>query len=279
MMETKPIFCKTHAPEENEFWKYPSHKVLGIIEEPESVSNAIGALLETGIPDDAITVECGRQGENQIDFSGEGHGLLGRFVRYFQELSAEHSYLEYFQKELHSGHFLIEVRPKNREQKQAIAELLHSAGAKRVTYFGNWIIEEIGNKIQHAETGAYGLSRRVSLPFAEAVEKTKVSLLAEGFGVLTEIDMKAKFREKLDRDFSNYVILGACNPGYAFEALGFDLNLGLLLPCNVVVYEDAEGTIVTVIDPVQMMAVADNAEIVKIAEEVKACLRSALDNV
>jgi uncharacterized protein (DUF302 family) len=278
-MEAKPIFCKIHAPEENEFWRYPSHKVLGVIEEPENVSKAIEVLQQAGVSDDEITVECGRQGEDQIDFSGTKHGLLGRFVRYFQELSAEHSYLEYFQKELHSGHFLIEVRPKGREQKKDIANLLHDAGAKRVTYFGNWIIEEIANKNQHIETGAYGLSRRVGRPFAEALAKTKAALQAEGFGVLTEIDMKAKFKEKLDREFANYVILGACNPGYAFEALSFDLNLGLLLPCNVVVYEDAEGTVVTVIDPVQMMAVADNAEIVRIAEEVKARLRSALDNV
>jgi uncharacterized protein (DUF302 family) len=119
----------------------------------------------------------------------------------------------------------------------------------------------------------------VELGFEEAVSRVTETLKEEGFGVLTEIDLKAKFKEKLDKDFGEYKILGACNPGFAFEALGTDMDLGLLLPCNVVVYEQNGKTVVAAIDPVKMMSVAGNADLNRIAGEVETSLRRAIDNI
>lgn len=135
------------------------------------------------------------------------------------------------------------------------------------------------SEILREETGDYAISRTIELPFSKAVEKIKESLVAEGFGVLTEIDMKAKFKEKLGEEFENYLILGACNPGYAFKALNMDMDLGLLLPCNVVVYEKEGKSVVAAIDPVKMMSVADNADLNEIAGEVETKLRNALDRI
>ena len=127
--------------------------------------------------------------------------------------------------------------------------------------------------------GSYGISRKVELGFEEAVSRVTETLKDEGFGVLTEINLKAKFKEKLDKDFGEYKILGACNPGFAFEALGTDMDLGLLLPCNVVVYEKDESTTVAAIDPVKMMSVAESPELDKIAGEVETRLRRAIENI
>ena len=91
--------------------------------------------------------------------------------------------------------------------------------------------------------------------------------------------MNAKLKEKLDKDFRNYVILGACNPGFAFEALEKDLDIGLLLPCNVVVYETDEGTVVSAIDPEKAMSIADVPGLETIASKVGAKLRSALESM
>jgi uncharacterized protein (DUF302 family) len=279
-MEDSAVFCKTHAPHnEAEFWRYPSHKVLGVFDDPKNVANAIESLRKLGIEDNAIEVECGRKGEEHIDISGRGHGLFAQFIRSFQELSAEHSYLEYYQKELHDGNYLVEVRVKNREEKGCVAKAMHDSLGKRVTYFGIWLIEEIANKAEHFETGGYSIGRIVAISFSQAVDRITELLKDEGFGILTAIDMKAKFKEKLDKDFDNYLILGACNPDYAFNALNFDLELGLLLPCNVIVFEKAGETVVAAIDPVRMMSVADNEELTKIAGEVEKKLRRAIDRL
>ena len=130
-----------------------------------------------------------------------------------------------------------------------------------------------------AQKELYGFKRIVNLPFQAALEKTREALQDAGFGVLTEIDMKAKFEEKLDKDFRNYVILGACNPGFAFEALEKDLDIGLLLPCNVVVYDGDGGTVISTIDPETAMSVADVPGLEPIAKLVGEELRSALDSI
>lgn len=132
-----------------------------------------------------------------------------------------------------------------------------------------------------AETmkATYGFKRIVDLPFEAALEKTREALKVAGFGVLTEIDMKAKLKERLNRDFRNYAILGACNPGFAFEALEKDLDIGLLLPCNVIVYEGEAGTVVLVIDPEKAMSVADVPGLESIAQKVGDKLRSALESI
>ncbi|MDI1242917.1 MAG: DUF302 domain-containing protein [bacterium] len=126
---------------------------------------------------------------------------------------------------------------------------------------------------------SYGFKRIVDMPFESALEKTREALKSEGFGVLTEIDMKAKLNEKLDKDFRNYVILGACNPGFAFEALEKDLDIGLLLPCNVIVYDGDGGTVVSTIDPETAMSVAAVPGLEPIAKLVGEKLRSALDSI
>ena len=87
----------------------------------------------------------------------------------------------------------------------------------------------------------YGISREIGVDFEEAVSRARESLQKEGFGVLTEIDVKDTLRRKLDLEFRRYIILGACNPPLAHRALGLDLQVGLLLPCNVIVYENDSG--------------------------------------
>ena len=127
----------------------------------------------------------------------------------------------------------------------------------------------------------YGLSTRVSLPYEEAVELTRARLADEGFGVLTEIDVRATFKKKLDVDFRPYVILGACNPPLAHQALSGELDIGLLLPCNVIVYQgdDPGESTVAAIDPVVQLGVTGNDEIGPLAEEVKSRLVRVLDAI
>jgi uncharacterized protein (DUF302 family) len=111
------------------------------------------------------------------------------------------------------------------------------------------------------------------------VERARAALKTEGFGVLCEIDIKDKLREKLNVDFRNYVILGACNPPLAYQALQQELNLGLLLPCNVVVYEEGNRSVVAAIDAAKMLSVTDNAALAPAAEQVNAALRRAVDAI
>src|SRR5579859_3184617 len=99
-------------------------------------------------------------------------------------------------------------------------------------------------------TRSYGFGTTVEAPYDQTVERTKAALKAQGFGVLTEIDVKKTMKEKLDADFRSYIILGACNPPLAHQTLSADLGVGLLLPCNVVVYDNGDGSSsVEAIDP------------------------------
>lgn len=125
----------------------------------------------------------------------------------------------------------------------------------------------------------YGIRRLVGTSFEDTLERTREVLKDAGFGVLTEIDMQAKLKEKLNKDFRKYAILGACNPGFAFEALEKDLDIGLLLPCNVIVYETDDGTVVSAIDPEKAMSIADVPGLDTIASQVGAKLRSAIDSI
>lgn len=130
-------------------------------------------------------------------------------------------------------------------------------------------------------TISYGMTRTIDLPYEQAVERTRQALGAEGFGVLTEIDVRATFRKKLDADFRPYVILGACNPSMALRALTEEQDIGLLLPCNVVVYAAAEEgkTVVAAIDPEVSLGRVDNAALAPLASDVKARLIRMLDAV
>jgi uncharacterized protein (DUF302 family) len=113
---------------------------------------------------------------------------------------------------------------------------------------------------QQTQHSKYGFSKTVDLPYEEAVEKARAALTAEGFGVLCEIDIKEKLKEKLGVDFRNYVILGACNPPLAYKTLQQEINIGLLLPCNVIVYEadEAGKSVVAAIDAKAMLSVVGN---------------------
>jgi uncharacterized protein (DUF302 family) len=127
----------------------------------------------------------------------------------------------------------------------------------------------------------YGFGTVVNLPYDQATERTRAALKDEGFGVLTEIDVKATMKAKLDADFRPYVILGACNPPLAHRALSADLGIGLLLPCNVVVYDNLDGTsTVEAMDPQAALGlVGDNPAIAEVASEARARLRRALDTL
>ncbi len=107
-----------------------------------------------------------------------------------------------------------------------------------------------------------GMRTTLNLSYAQAVQKTTDALKAEGFGVLTQIDMQATLKQKLDVDFRRYVILGACNPPLAHRALAANLDIGLLLPCNVTVYEEGDGSVVTAVDPVAMLGVLQGDPVV-----------------
>ena len=100
-----------------------------------------------------------------------------------------------------------------------------------------------------------GMRTTLNLPYEQAVQKTMDALKAEGFGVLTQIDVQVTLKEKINADFRRYVILGACNPVLAHRALSANLNVGLLLPCNVTVYEEGDCSIVTAVDPVETLGV------------------------
>ena len=128
------------------------------------------------------------------------------------------------------------------------------------------------------QTTRYGISATVEQPFARAVELTREELAKEGFGVLSEIDIAGALKKKLDIDFRPYVILGACNPPLANQALQAERDIGLLLPCNVIVYEaDEEGTsVVAAMDPVEALSLTGNAAIRPLAEEVKERLHRVL---
>ena len=139
-------------------------------------------------------------------------------------------------------------------------------------------IDEVRTPLPASGNG-YGYRRDVNLPFREALEKTYETLKAEGFGVLTEIDLKAKFNEKLGVDFRNNVILGACNPAIAFQSLQQEIDLGLLLPCNVIVYDRDGGSSVAAIDAKSMLAVTGNPNLVEAAEMINERLRRAIDAI
>lgn len=126
------------------------------------------------------------------------------------------------------------------------------------------------------ELSSYGITTTIALPYEEAVGKVKEALKEEGFGVLSEIDVKATLKQKLGIDTEKYVILGACNPPLAHRALGADPFVGLLLPCNVIVFEKDGKSVVSAIDPIAMMADSPNAELQSVAREVKPKLERAI---
>ncbi len=125
----------------------------------------------------------------------------------------------------------------------------------------------------------YGVKNQINYPFTDAVTKTKAALSEEGFGILTEIDVKATLKKKLNADCDNYVILGACNPPFAFQALQAEKEIGLLLPCNVIVYEDAGKTFVSAILPTVAMGMVDRLGLGDIATKVEEKLKKVINTI
>ncbi|MCY7363316.1 MAG: DUF302 domain-containing protein [Ignavibacteria bacterium] len=126
----------------------------------------------------------------------------------------------------------------------------------------------------------YHFSKFVSYDFNTAIIKVTEELKKEGFGVLTEIDVKDTFKKKLNLDFKNYRILGACNPHFAFEALSAEDKIGTMLPCNVIVQEQENGKVeVSAVDPVVSMIAIKNESLGKIAMEVRDKLKRVLENI
>lgn len=126
-------------------------------------------------------------------------------------------------------------------------------------------------------TTPYAFGKTMDASFGEAEEKVRTALAREGFGVLTEIDMKEKFRAKLGREFRNYKILGTCNPALAWEAVAREINIGALLPCNVVLYTTDDGrTAVVVMDPVAALGMIGNPEMTEMARSVRGMLERVL---
>ncbi len=125
----------------------------------------------------------------------------------------------------------------------------------------------------------YGFTRTVNLPFEAAVQRVTEELRNQGFGVLTTIDVKETLKQKLNVEFTRYVILGACNPPLAHRALELEMNIGLLLPCNVIVYEKEGKTVVGAFDPMMMVPLVGKAEMGSIAADVKERLEAVLANI
>ena len=126
---------------------------------------------------------------------------------------------------------------------------------------------------------SYALTGETTLPLADAVARVREELKVEGFGVLTEIDVQATLKEKLDIDAEPYLILGACNPSLAHQALEAEPDLGVLLPCNVIVYERDGVTHVSAVDAERMLSIVENDDLQHVAEDVRARLAAVVDRV
>ncbi|MDQ7028930.1 MAG: DUF302 domain-containing protein [Ardenticatenia bacterium] len=126
------------------------------------------------------------------------------------------------------------------------------------------------------QTTAYGLRITLDVPYEEAVDQVTAALKEQGFGILTTIDVKETLKKKLDVDFRKYVILGACNPPLAHQALTAEREIGLLLPCNVIVYEENGQSVVAAADPIAMMEIVGNEQLDPVAQEARQRLERAL---
>jgi len=126
----------------------------------------------------------------------------------------------------------------------------------------------------------YYISKKIDATFEQAVDRVKESLAIEGFGILSEINMHEKLKEKLNVDFRRYIILGACNPSYAYKALQNEDKIGILLPCNVIVQELKKNTIeVAVVDPMASMMAVENPQLADIAQEIKVKLERVIESL
>lgn len=126
---------------------------------------------------------------------------------------------------------------------------------------------------------SYGFTKELELSFEKSIEIVTEALKKEGFGILTKIDVKEKLKEKLDIDFKKYVILGACNPTSAHKAILAEENIGLMLPCNVIVYEKEKKTVISIIKPTAAMDMIENEDLRQIAATVETKLKNVFDSI
>ncbi len=129
------------------------------------------------------------------------------------------------------------------------------------------------------EQTRYGMRKKLDCSYEEAIDRVTEALGEHGFGILTEIDVKETLKKKIDVDFPKYRILGACNPPIAHRALLAEREIGLLLPCNVIVYEEGEKSVVSILDPMAMFSLIGRDDVKPLAEEVKGILESALEEL
>lgn len=170
----------------------------------------------------------------------------------------------------------VEWQPKDEEAEQLIQSAIPGQIQSEV-----FILKQRAEAMEMEESlplsTPYAFGITLALPFADAVARVQEELLKEGFGIISEIDLKHKFQEKLHKDFRNYLILGACNPGLAYQAFGVELNIGTLLPCNVAIYALSEGrTVVMVMDPVAVLSLVGNEQLRELAETVKHSMQRVL---
>jgi uncharacterized protein (DUF302 family) len=125
----------------------------------------------------------------------------------------------------------------------------------------------------------YGYSKKVDFSFEQAIEKAKEELQKEGFGILTQIDVKATLEKKLNIEFQNYVILGACNPPNAYKSLQAEIEIGLMLPCNVIVYQKDDNVFVSTVLPTVAMGMIDNDSLKDVAVNIECKLKKVIDSL
>ncbi len=141
------------------------------------------------------------------------------------------------------------------------------------------MLNEVKSRFTGEQTN-YGFSKVVNLGYEEAIEKVTEELKKEGFGILTEIDVKETLKKKLDVDFKPYKILGACNPPFAYKALQSEEQIGLMLPCNVIVYvNDKSETVVAAIDPIASMQAVKNETLGKVASTIQGKLKKVIESL
>ncbi|MBE0539376.1 MAG: DUF302 domain-containing protein [Ignavibacterium sp.] len=126
---------------------------------------------------------------------------------------------------------------------------------------------------------SYYFSKKSALGFEEAIKKVTEALKSEGFGILTEIDVKETLKKKLDVDFRPYKILGACNPPFAYKALQAEDKVGIMLPCNIIVQEKENGVEIAAVDPIASMQAIDNPKLGEIANEIQQRLHRVIDSL
>lgn len=125
----------------------------------------------------------------------------------------------------------------------------------------------------------YGYSKKMTTTFEKAIEKTKKELKKEGFGILTEIDIKTTLKKKIDVNMDNYTILGACHPPSAYQSIQSEIEIGLMLPCNVIVYQKNGDVFVSAIKPSVAMGMIENEDLDEVASDIELRLKRVIDSL